>query len=507
MQIGSGSGTSLLTPSLARALADIREQGDRLRQQLVSGMVSNDYAGLGGGRTLALAVHAKSEAIDSYRATIDTVGVRLDMMTTVLGRFSDIGHEVAGDADPASIAFGGGAQTTNQKAAKLRFEEALELLNTEVAGRYLFGGRAVDDPPVESASAIIDGADGRAGYRQVMTERRQADLGADGRGRLAISPAAGGVFTIAEDGDHPFGFKLAGATSTLSNTAVTDPTGTPAQLGIAVSGQVNDGETLRVSLQLPDGSSEEIVLTAREVGAGANGAPAAGEFIIGATPGETAANLRGALDAAILKEGASSLPAASAMQASADFFDTGPGDPPLRIDGPPFATATALRAGTADDTVHWYKGDDGAGSPRETAVARIDSTVTIAYGVRASEAPLRKTIQAMAAFAASEFPASDADRNGNYAALALRTRQGLDLEGGISPADTVLMELGSIEKTIEAAEDRHLQNYAMLEESLANIEGVDREEVTMKLLSLQTVLQSSYEATAMLSRLSLVNFV
>jgi flagellin-like hook-associated protein FlgL len=47
----------------------------------------------------------------------------------------------------------------------------------------------------------------------------------------------------------------------------------------------------------------------------------------------------------------------------------------------------------------------------------------------------------------------------------------------------------------------------MLQGILSSAEGVDTSDVAAQLLTAQTQLQASYQATAMLSKLSLVNFL
>src|SRR5882672_3230747 len=89
---------------------------------------------------------------------------------------------------------------------------------------------------------------------------------------------------------------------------------------------------------------------------------------------------------------ATSLTAASSMAAANDFFDIGVGDPPMRVAGPPFNTATALVAGTASNTVTWYTGEMGTDSARATAGAQVDDALSVSYGVRGNEQALASTI-------------------------------------------------------------------------------------------------------------------
>ena len=66
------------------------------------------------------------------------------------------------------------------------------LLNTPAGDRYLFSGRAGDKPATETLDHILNGDGARAGLKQMIAERNQADLGANGLGRLA-HPAGGGL--------------------------------------------------------------------------------------------------------------------------------------------------------------------------------------------------------------------------------------------------------------------------------------------------------------------------
>ena len=102
-------------------------------------------------------------------------------------------------------------------------DEILGLLNTQAGDRYLFSGRAADQPAVESLDHIMNGDGARAGLKQVIAERNQADLGASGLGRLLISAPTVTSVRRREDVVSPFGLKLAGVNSTLGNATVTGP--------------------------------------------------------------------------------------------------------------------------------------------------------------------------------------------------------------------------------------------------------------------------------------------
>src|SRR5262249_53885223 len=143
-------------------------------------------------------------------------------------------------------------------------------------------------------------------------------------------------------------------------------------------------------------------------------------FAIGVNATATAANLATALDAKIQDLAQKDLAAASAVQASNEFFNIDAANPPLRVDGPPFDTATQLRPATATDTVRWYTGDDATADPRATMSARVADAITVTYGIRANEEALRTSVKNFATFAAVSFSATDPAAHERFNALAAR---------------------------------------------------------------------------------------
>jgi hypothetical protein len=132
--------------------------------------------------------------------------------------------------------------------------------------------------------------------------------------------------------------------------------------------------------------------------------PGAGQFTIGSTVTATASNLQSALTSAATSLAQTALPAASAVAAANNFFSS---DPPQRVDGPPFDTATSLVDGTSANTVFWYTGESGSTPARQTAVAQVGPSTSIAYGMRANEQALSTLVANVAVLAATTYSASD----------------------------------------------------------------------------------------------------
>ena len=190
------------------------------------------------------------------------------------------------------------------------------------------------------------------------------------------------------------------------------------------------------------------------------------------------------------------------------FLRYGRDNPPQRVDGPPFDSATGLRDATPTDTVVWYRGDAATDSARPTQSARIDKTVSAAYGVRASEEGIRDTIKGLATFAALSFEnVSDGDAKQLYTELTDRVRTGLGGSTGPTPLEGIAAEFAGITNSVASAQERHEMSKAVLSTALDAAEGVDTDAAGLELMSINTRLQASFQVASMMSELSLVKFV
>ncbi len=699
-----------------------------LQVQLGTGKKATNLAELGGDRYYDLSIRNRLARIDGYQANITTSQLRFSMLDNTVSRLDAIESTARTAITPASYGTSNINFGTAPSQALSSLDEVLNLLNTDIDGRYLFGGTSTDTKPVESTSAIMDGVAGRAGFRTVVGERKAADLGVNGLGRLEAT-AAGGTVTLAEDGAHPFGFKLSTLASSSASIALTQPTGTPQSLSVTFNAAPTAGETVTIGLSLPDGTEEAITLKA------VTGTPGAGEYQIGtSSPGTTtatqasvatapgtftvngrsfsinsgddattiaglinadtlsgvtatvgtgadagklvltanvgngdvdvtatvagigiatgtyaavnqqaatAANFSTALQTALGAAANTKLAAASTYAAADNFFN-GRGEPVLRVDGPPFATATAVKAATAGDTVLWYKGatqgikiddlgrlstavngttatlretapvsagygfrlqtvsnglsnvtatlantspDDlsvafaglptpgqslsiqlglpdgssktvtlkavsgaagpgefsistdptpatanaqtaanfgaalklslgvaagqAAGNPRMSVGSKIDDSTTISYGVQANESGTLAMVRSLAAMAVETYTDADPTSKGRFDAMANRNISRLaeshnNEDGSI---ERVAVELGTAQAVAANVASRHTSYKDQLQTMLDRIEEAPKEEVAMELLALQTQLTASYQATTMISQLSLVNFL
>jgi flagellar hook-associated protein 3 FlgL len=497
MSIGALSSSNVLLQ-----LADMRQQLDLLQQQLGTGQKSTTYAGLGSQRSISLNARARLQNIESYQQNIATVDVRFNLIQTTLSRFTQITADQRAANLNAQFVQADGALTAPQSSARQRLDEILGLMNQDINGRHLFSGRATDKDAVLSVDQILDGDPPREGLKAVIEERRRADMGSDNLGRLAITAPVAGSVRLAETGAGVFGFKISGVTSSLSNATATPDNGPPPRIDVAFTGLPANGQNVQIALSLPDGTSTTLTLKATD-----STAPGPGEFTIGADANATAANFQVALDSSLQDLSKTKLRAASALKSADDFFNVDATHAPQRVDivTTPEA-ATSLRDGTSADTVTWYQGDNAADSARSTSTVRVDTSLTLGYGMRATEAGFRQMVAGLAAFAGVEFDANDTSSSAAYAELSSRVRDQLGDTGG-QTVTSIETEMAASQNTMKAAKERNTSMQALFENSVSNVEGVSQEDIAAQILDLRTRLDASYQATAMLSKLSLVNFL
>ena len=498
MITGVGPQSSLILS----ALGDMRTQLDDLQRQLGTGQKSTTYAGLGIDRGLAVGLQGQLSTLSGYADAVTQIGVRMSVQQSTLGRIADIRRTVKSSTlSPMDIDASG--QTATQRAAAAQLDEILGLLNTPAGDRYVFSGRAGDTPATDTLDHILNGDGARAGLKQIIAERNQADLGANGLGRLSIPLAAGSQVTISEETPPTvFGMKLASA-SPLNGATVTGPTGSPASVTVNFTGNPSPGDKITLAFNLPDGTTEQLTLTATN-----SSPPAAGEFTIGANPNATAANFQASLTTAVSKLAATSLSAASAVAAADNFFDVDAGQPPMRVAGPPFASATALTAGTPANTVTWYTGEMGTDSPRGTAVAKVDDALTASYGARANEQAIRSTIATIAVYAVTTVAPGDPNAPARLSAVSQRVGNNLATPpAGQQRIEDIEAEIAFAQTTAQGASSRQQERKTMLENLLQGIEQASPDQVGAQILALQTQLQASLQTTSMLYRLSIINYL
>jgi flagellar hook-associated protein 3 FlgL len=622
---------------LGLSVQNISNQLSDLSTQLSSGVKSPNYAGMGVNEGFAIAARAQLSNISAFGTTITNVNTMISAANTGLQSLSDIADQVQSNASSSPQNLTSAGQTIGQQNATSELSAIVGILNTQVGNRYIFSGTAITTPALASANDILNGTTTQAGLKQVVSERLQADQGANGLGRLVITPPAAApatppasstLTTVAEDvPGSPFGLKLSSVstTSTVTNV-VSGPSGSPASFSVDfAAGQPSAGDTFSVTFNLPDGTTDSIKLTA------SSSTPLpTGSFAIGATTSDTAANFSNAITSAISTLAGTSLVAASAVQAGNEFFNTSgtatgtpltnqvtptaaaitgatllsgaagtdslaggfaagntitvngttltfvasgatgnqlnvtdsvqallskidqitgtskpstvhggvisintddastlsittnpagklaalgfsgasitAAQPPLRVLGSPLSSATSLVNGSAN-TVKWYTGNSGPGSPRSTATVRVDSAQSVEFGAQANEQAIRQVIQSIATYAAVTVSPTGTNSPAAVNALSERIATNLKPTLGQQSIQDIQTDFATAQTTMKDAQARQTQSQAALQSLVDQTEGINQSQVASEILALQNSLSASYQTTAMLSQLSLTKFL
>ena len=315
---------------LGAQIRNINQQLTDLSTQLSTGKLSQNYSGMGTNEGFAIASRAQLSNIAAYTDTMTNVNVNINLENTALQSLTTIRNTVQTGSATSSQDLNVNGQTVAQNTAAAQFGSMVGVLNTQSGNRYLFSGTAYNTQSVANAGDIINGTTTQAGLKTVMAERQAADLGANGMGRLVQSqPSTTSVQVVEDSPASPFGLKISAVSSTLTGATVTGPSGSPVSFSVNFGATPpSNGDKFSVQFTLPDGSTEQIDLTASTatpvpVGSFAidTGNPSAVPPVP-PNPVNTATNFNTALNTAITKLANTSLVAASAVAAGDNFFNT-----------------------------------------------------------------------------------------------------------------------------------------------------------------------------------------
>jgi flagellar hook-associated protein 3 FlgL len=490
------TGPGSITATNLLAQNNMMTQLNTLSQQLGTGQVATTYSGLGSQAGLALQLSEQLAAINGYSSTASTVGTTLTIAQSVLNQLSAVSNDVQQMiSQQGAFTLDNNGQTATQSSAASYLDQILSLLNTQVGSNYLFSGSAVNQQSVASTNEILNGNGTQDGLVQVIANQLQADEGSNDMGRLTVG-VTGSDLTLSSDGS-PFGFQLTGVTSSLTSGSASGPSGSPPTISVDVGANTAAGDTITFDLSLPDGSTQDVTLTAATASP-----PGANQFTIGATAADTATNLQTALTSAISNLAQTALPAASAIAAANNFFS----DPPQVPDGPPYDTAMSLVNGTSANTVLWYTGGNSS-TPLQTATAEVGPSLSIAYGMQANEPAITSLLANVGVLAATTYSASNSNAEASYEALCQSVTQNLSGASGTQSLTDIEADLANAQTTVTNATTLNTQTQSTLQDMLQGIEGVNQNQIGEDILTLQNNLSASMSVTARLAQMSLVNYL
>ena len=119
------------------------------QQQISSGKVGTQYADVKDQAGVLAAAKAKAATVASYTATTKDVVNRLGFYDTQLQGLSDLTSQLR---QAMGDALANGSGTAFMDKVKSLYDQAVNILNTQVDGKYIYGGSRTDTPPVNAAT-------------------------------------------------------------------------------------------------------------------------------------------------------------------------------------------------------------------------------------------------------------------------------------------------------------------------------------------------------------------
>lgn len=133
-------------------LQNLQKQMTDTQNQISTGLVSQDYAGLGADTSRLVNLQSAEARVSQYTTTAQTVNQRLTSMESATGQLFTIASNLQKLLVNGLNAQSASDLNLNQQATDM-LTQVQGILNTQLDGTYLFGGTATDKPPVDVSAA------------------------------------------------------------------------------------------------------------------------------------------------------------------------------------------------------------------------------------------------------------------------------------------------------------------------------------------------------------------
>jgi flagellar hook-associated protein 3 FlgL len=140
-------GTFGLSQLLLSQYSGIQSRMAQTTAQISSGKIGTQYADVKEQAGVLAAAKAKAGGIASYTSVAKTVVSRLDVYDSQLQGLSDLTAQLR---DALGDALSTNSGTGFMEKVKALYDEALNTLNTQIDGKYIYGGSRSDVPPVNA---------------------------------------------------------------------------------------------------------------------------------------------------------------------------------------------------------------------------------------------------------------------------------------------------------------------------------------------------------------------
>jgi flagellin-like hook-associated protein FlgL len=136
--------------TLSRLILDsaaTRQRLDTLTNQVSTGLVADNYAGLGTGAPVSLALHPQIASMQTWQNNVDVATGRMSVAQSALAQIQSIGASFYAQLNSVQ-GLNASAVDTIAASARDALGQVASALNTQDGGVYVFGGQDTANPPV-----------------------------------------------------------------------------------------------------------------------------------------------------------------------------------------------------------------------------------------------------------------------------------------------------------------------------------------------------------------------
>jgi flagellar hook-associated protein 3 FlgL len=156
------------------------------------------------------------------------------------------------------------------------------------------------------------------------------------------------------------------------------------------------------------------------------------------------------------------------------------------------------------------QGFSGSLASAKPVLVRADDSVELDYTVLANSQPMKDIISGITALKNigdldSAPGATEAEKRDNF--FAVLNDISRFLTDAVDKLDRTRFDLSTVQANLKDIGDNHAAEKNVLLNTISGVENVDMNEVAVKVTALNTQLEASYQVTALVSQLSLANFI
>jgi flagellar hook-associated protein 3 FlgL len=219
------SGYGIL-PTLIANSTSVHQQLDTLTEQASTGLVSQTYAGLGGGASISLNLNPQLTALQTYQNDIGQATGSMSVTQTAMTQIQQIAANFVADIPNLSGLYPSEIDSIAAQA-NAALQQVAGLLDTKDGSNYVFGGQDSANPPVPSPDGILS-----SGF---YTQINVAVSALSANGATVTAAATLAIASSNAAGTSPFSAYMSQPASSISVPVVQTGQGGTVQTGLLAS--------------------------------------------------------------------------------------------------------------------------------------------------------------------------------------------------------------------------------------------------------------------------------